>query len=271
MTDMSEVDGINKFGVKSNSRIKANSDEGPGIIYVGRIPHGFYEHEMREYFSQFGDISRLRLSRSLKTGQSKHYAFIEFKSAGVAKIVADTMNNYLIFGHLLKCKLVAPEQLHEGIWKGANKRFKAVPWNKMEGRKLEMPVGRHQWNTRVAKEAKRRQSKKEKLKEIGYEFDPPQLKGVDQVPIQDTVEELENKANSGQDQESSAVFKGGEGASPLVDSQLAKTKKTKTNTNGDPKETITTVIKENKRAFESSEEATRSKIKKVKKIKVSAA
>jgi nucleolar protein 15 len=25
----------------------------PGVVYIGRIPHGFYENEMREYFKQF--------------------------------------------------------------------------------------------------------------------------------------------------------------------------------------------------------------------------
>lgn len=35
-----------------------------GTIYLGRIPHGFHEEEMKSYFSQFGEISRLRLSRN---------------------------------------------------------------------------------------------------------------------------------------------------------------------------------------------------------------
>ena len=38
----------------------------PGVIYLGRIPHGFYEEEMESYFSQFGQVCRLRLSRNKK-------------------------------------------------------------------------------------------------------------------------------------------------------------------------------------------------------------
>lgn len=60
---------------------------------------------MREYFSQFGIVTRVRIARSKRTGKSKGYGFVEFKSAEVAKIVADTMNNYLMFSRLLKCKL----------------------------------------------------------------------------------------------------------------------------------------------------------------------
>jgi len=143
-----------------------------------RIPHGFYEHEMRAYFSQFGDIRRLRLSRNRKTGQSKHYAFLEFASSDIAKIVADTMNNYLMFGHILKCRIVPKEQVHENLWKGADKRFKKVPWSKMEGRKLAMGMGEAGWEKRIEGEKQRRKDKEEKLKAIGYEFEAPVLKGV---------------------------------------------------------------------------------------------
>ncbi|KAG9663084.1 hypothetical protein KCU95_g19084, partial [Aureobasidium melanogenum] len=48
----------------------------PGVIYIGRLPHGFFEAQMREYFSQFGDITHLRMARNKLTGRSKHYAFI---------------------------------------------------------------------------------------------------------------------------------------------------------------------------------------------------
>lgn len=133
---------------------------------------------MRAYFSQFGDIRRLRLSRNRKTGQSKHYAFLEFASSDVAKIVADTMNNYLMFGHILKCRIVPKEQVHEKLWKGADKRFKKVPWSKMEGRKLAMGMGKAGWEKRIEGEKQRRKTKEEKLKAIGYEFEAPVLKRV---------------------------------------------------------------------------------------------
>jgi nucleolar protein 15 len=44
-----------------------------GVVYLGRIPHGFYEDQMRAYFSQFGDISRLRLSRNKRVRILKPY------------------------------------------------------------------------------------------------------------------------------------------------------------------------------------------------------
>ncbi|KAJ9247498.1 hypothetical protein DTO207G8_8074 [Paecilomyces variotii] len=158
--------------------------EETGTVYVGRIPHGFYEHQMRAYFSQFGEITRLRLSRNRVTGRSKHYAFIEFASSSVAKIVAETMNNYLMYGHILKCKFVPNEQLHPDIWKGANRRFKKTPWNKIEKKRLENGKARSKWTKSIEQEQRRRIAKLEKLKELGYEFEIPELKSVDEVPVQ---------------------------------------------------------------------------------------
>lgn len=98
--------------------------EDTGVIYIGRLPHGFYEHEMRSYFSQFGPIRNLRVARNKQTGKPKHFAFIEFEEASTAAIVAKTMDNYLLFGHILKCSVIPKAQIHDELFKGANKRFK---------------------------------------------------------------------------------------------------------------------------------------------------
>ena len=159
----------------------------PGVVYVGRVPHGFYEHQMRAYFSQFGDISRLRLSRNRRTGASKHYAFLEFASGEVARIVADTMDNYLMFGHLLKVKLVPRDKVHAELFKGAGRRFKAVPWNRIEKARLEK-VDRVAWERKVERERRRRSAKAEKLRAAGLEYQPVGLREVGDVPVQRAVE-----------------------------------------------------------------------------------
>ncbi|RJE25538.1 ribosomal biogenesis protein Gar2 [Aspergillus sclerotialis] len=170
---------------------KTDEPQEPGTVYIGRIPHGFYEHQMRAYFSQFGDITRLRLSRNRITGRSKHYAFVEFASVSVAKIVAATMNNYLMYGHILKCKYVPSEQLHPDIWKGANRRFKKTPWNRIEKKRLEKGKTREQWAERIQKEQEKRNAKAEKLKALGYEMELPQLKSVDEIPVREDTKAIE--------------------------------------------------------------------------------
>ena len=146
---------------------------------------------MRAYFSQFGDITRLRLSRNRVTGRSKHYAFIEFASSSVAKIVAETMNNYLMYGHILKCKFVPQEQVHPELWKGADRRFKKTPWNRIEKRRLEQGKTRGKWSKSITQEQKKRQAKAAKLKELGYEFDLPKLTKVNDLPAKTENKEIE--------------------------------------------------------------------------------
>lgn len=170
-----------KAAMKKLRAEQAEESDKPGVVYVGRIPHGFYENEMREYFKQFGTILKLRMSRNPKTGASRHFAFIQFESAGVADIVARTMDNYLLFQHILKVKLVPDEQVHDELFKGANKRFKKIPWNKMKGRELSLGATEATWEKRIEKEKKRRQGRAEKAKEIGYEFKAPSIKSAKNV------------------------------------------------------------------------------------------
>ncbi|KAL7955130.1 hypothetical protein V8C34DRAFT_292518 [Trichoderma compactum] len=172
--DVGKIPKVSKDVQKS---IKASKEE-PGVVYIGRIPHGFYEYEMKQYLSQFGPISRLRLSRNKKTGASKHFAFVEFTEASTAEIVSKTMDNYLLFGHILKCKVLSKDQVHDDLFKGANRRFKKVPWNKMAGIQLEKPLTESAWEAKVAKERGNRAKKAAKLKELGYEFEAPELKKV---------------------------------------------------------------------------------------------
>lgn len=37
-----------------------------GVVYLGHIPHGFYENEIRQFFTQFGQVKRVKVSRSPK-------------------------------------------------------------------------------------------------------------------------------------------------------------------------------------------------------------
>ncbi|KIN06654.1 hypothetical protein OIDMADRAFT_17416 [Oidiodendron maius Zn] len=203
---------------------EANEPEKPGVIYVGHIPHGFYEHEMRQYFEQFGSILQLRLSRNRKTGASKHYAFIQFASNVVADIVAKTMDNYLLFNHILKVKIIPDEQVPEDLFKGANKRFKKVPWNKIAGRKLAQGASEATWEKRIEKEENRRAEKAQKMKALGYEFESPKIKSAKNVskkPVEQLTEEPAAVTSGGEE------TKAADEVSPVVGQNEPKEKKGK--------------------------------------------
>lgn len=178
---------------KSKKSLVPGTKEETGVIYIGRIPHGFYEQEIRQYLSQFGPVRNVRVSRNKKTGASKHFAFVEFEEASTAETVVKTMDNYLLFRHILKCRMVPKEQIHEDLFKGANRRFKAVPWNQMKGKELEKPRTEEGWQKKVQREQTKRAKKAASLKAMGYEFEAPALKEVPTpapAPAETVVEEV---------------------------------------------------------------------------------
>lgn len=100
---------MKKNGKKiSSSRKKADR----GIIYVGHVPHGFYEQEMRAFFKQFGIVTRVKMCWSEKTGRSKGYGYVEFLHPEVAKIAAETMNNYLMCKRKLVGTYLCTQNIH---------------------------------------------------------------------------------------------------------------------------------------------------------------
>lgn len=101
-----------------------------GVIYVGHIPEGFFEPQMRKFFSQFGKVLRLRISRSKKTARSKGYAFVEFEELGVAKIVAETMQGYLLFDKTLVCHLMPKDKQHPKLFKNCRRRMVNLTQNR---------------------------------------------------------------------------------------------------------------------------------------------
>jgi len=77
-----------------------------GYVYISHMPDGFEEPGLRKFFSQFGKILRVKVSRSKKTGRSRNYGFIEFEDPEVAKVAAQTMHGFLLFGKQLVCKFL---------------------------------------------------------------------------------------------------------------------------------------------------------------------
>lgn len=91
------------------------------------------------------------------------------------------MNSYLMFGHILQVRTIPPEQVHDNLFKNANRRFKVIPHNRLEARRLKLGTDRKGWEKRIDEERKRRESKAEKSRTIGYQFDAPPLRLPDDV------------------------------------------------------------------------------------------
>ncbi|EDV94717.1 MKI67 FHA domain-interacting nucleolar phosphoprotein [Drosophila grimshawi] len=95
-----------------------------GVVLIKSLPHGFFEQQLRNYFKQFGHVTRIRLARSQRTGGSKGFAFVEFEYPEVAKVAADTMDNYLMFQKVVKATYIPPEQQKFNYFKSTVKKVK---------------------------------------------------------------------------------------------------------------------------------------------------
>lgn len=81
-----------------------------GVVLIQNLPKGFFETQLKKYFSQYGLVTRLRLARSERTGGSKGYAYVEFKYPDVAQVAAESMNGYLMFRQRLTTVYIPPDQ-----------------------------------------------------------------------------------------------------------------------------------------------------------------
>lgn len=151
------------------------SKKEPGVVYVGHLHREFTERQLRGYFAQFGKITRLRLSRSRKTGASRGFAFIEFDDAKDARIVAKTMDKYLIHQRLIKCVLMPKDKIHEQLFKGINQPWRFGAGYRAQRRKYnssKLTLSDNALKKRSTKDAKLQ----EKLKSLGIDYAIPQGK-----------------------------------------------------------------------------------------------
>jgi hypothetical protein len=161
----------------SSGRKRAKKNNWPpeakrGVIYLGHIPHGFYEVQMRDFFSQFGEVTRLRLARCMKTTKSKGYAFIEFSDVATAKVVAESMNNYLLFEKLLECKHVPHDRVHAETFKNQGKPIKRIRFDQNEMRHRNKRDPKKEGKI-VGKLLVKEKDARARLKELGIDYDFP--------------------------------------------------------------------------------------------------
>ncbi|XP_027906615.1 uncharacterized RNA-binding protein C1827.05c-like [Vigna unguiculata] len=147
------------------------------VLYVSRIPHGFYEKEMEGYFGQFGTVKRLRIARNKKTGKSRHFGYIEFESPEVAKIVADTMHNYLLFEHLLQVHVVPPEHVHSRLWKGFSYRHKPVDYVRIERKRHDKERTLEEHKKLVDRIVRHDQKRRKRIEAAGIDYECPEIIG----------------------------------------------------------------------------------------------
>merc|ERR1712179_837291 len=67
----------------------------------------------RKYFEQFGKVLDVKVVRSQKTAKPLGLAHVKFKFRGVARLVAKSMNGYLMFCKIMRCKYIKSAKVCE--------------------------------------------------------------------------------------------------------------------------------------------------------------
>ncbi|KAL3731945.1 hypothetical protein ACJRO7_028756 [Eucalyptus globulus] len=148
------------------------------VLYIGRIPHGFYEKEIEGYFSQFGTIKRLRIARNKRV---RLWKFLLFSNLQVAKIVAETMHNYLLFEHLLQVHLIPPEHVHPKIWKGFNYRYKPLDRVQVQRKNHNKERTLEEHKKLVNGIMQRDKKRRKKIEAAGIDYECPDIVGDTQA------------------------------------------------------------------------------------------
>jgi nucleolar protein 15 len=149
-----------------------------GVLYVAHLPWGTNEALIKKYFEQFGTISRFILPRSKHTGRIKGYSFIEYETMEIAKIAANTMNNFILFDRIIKCDVISDRSRYNKIFRRWKRQYKYFnKYNRFvteRNKKKSMKELKENVERYVEKENKKR----EKLRELGLNYDFPGFKKI---------------------------------------------------------------------------------------------
>lgn len=77
-------------------------------IYVGNLNYSLSEDELEKVFSQYGEVTSVKIIRDKYTDQSKGFGFIEMKSDADAQKAIDELNGTEVKGRELRVNQARP-------------------------------------------------------------------------------------------------------------------------------------------------------------------
>ncbi len=84
--------------------------DNPRKLFVGNIPWSVTEDQMRDMFSEFGEVESVRLITDRNTGRSKGIAFVEMGSEEQAQAAIAGLHGTELEGRDLVVNIARPRQ-----------------------------------------------------------------------------------------------------------------------------------------------------------------
>jgi RNA recognition motif-containing protein len=79
-------------------------------IYVGNLPYDIGEDELRDVFSQFGEVSKVNIIMDKFSGQPKGFGFVEMPNNSEADEAIKALNESALKGRNIKVNQAKPRR-----------------------------------------------------------------------------------------------------------------------------------------------------------------
>ena len=79
-------------------------------VYVGNLPYGVNEEQLREMCAEFGEIKYVKVIVDRRTNRSKGFGFVEFDSAEAAQACIDALHGTAMEDRELTVNIARPPQ-----------------------------------------------------------------------------------------------------------------------------------------------------------------
>jgi cold-inducible RNA-binding protein len=87
-------------------------------LYVGNLPYSATEDELRNLFSQYGEVDRVDVATDRETGRARGFAFVDMANDAGANAAIQSLNGYTMDGRPLKVDEARPRPEPEGMRAG---------------------------------------------------------------------------------------------------------------------------------------------------------
>lgn len=79
-------------------------------IYVGNLSYGVTEDELKDFFTEFGEVSSATVIKDKFTGQAKGFGFVEMPNNSEAQEAINQLNGKDLKGRSIKVNEARPRE-----------------------------------------------------------------------------------------------------------------------------------------------------------------
>jgi len=91
-------------------------------IYVGNLPYGMSEEELRQTFESFGEVTNVNVIKDKFTGESRGFGFVEMASKEEAQAAISGLSGTEMGGRTLNVNEARPRTERNGGGGGGGRR-----------------------------------------------------------------------------------------------------------------------------------------------------